>query len=398
MHTYSIQQRFFSLFSILWLVVTGCIRFPPPNRGAEYTVRLVEVTSESFTLPLGIEHAGDGSGRLFIVEKGGLIRIISGGEVLAEPFLDIRDLVSNGSEQGLLGLAFHPQYADNGFFYVDYTDVQGDTQIVRYTVSADPNQADPNTAVTLFSVDQPYANHNGGQIAFGPDGYLYISLGDGGSGNDPNGFAQNTAEPLGALLRIEVLDDGTYAVPEDNPLLNDPNADQRIWAYGLRNPWRFSFDRDTGDLYIGDVGQNALEEIDFQPAGSAGGLNYGWRCMEGTRVNFEEPPCTTRPDELVPPITEYGRGDGISVTGGFVYRGSRYPQMQGVYFYADFGQGTIWSIRLLDTGQQTWSEPVVELDSGMAVSAFGQDENGELYLADFAGGKIWRITADPVNR
>ncbi len=410
MQEYSYRGRFFSLFMLIWLAAFGCIRFPPPARDAEYSIKLEEASSETFTLPVGVENAGDGSGRLFVLEKGGLIRIIDNGQVLAEPFLDISDLVSGENEQGLLGLAFHPEYADNGFFYIDYTDLQGKTNIVRFNVSDNPNLADPASAITLFTVDQPYANHNGGQIAFGPDGYLYISLGDGGSANDPNGNAQNTTEPLGSILRIEVPGGGaggvangsatgdTYTIPTDNPLVDDPNADARIWAYGLRNPWRFSFDRETGDLYIGDVGQNHLEEVDFQPAGSTGGMNYGWRCMEGTRVNFEEPPCTTKPDELIAPIAEYGRDEGISITGGYVYRGSLYPQIQGLYFYADFGSGTLWSIRMVDTERRTWSEPIAELDTGLSVSSFGQGEDGELYLVDYAGGKIWHLTADPVSQ
>ena len=374
----------------------GCIRFPPPNADFEYQLNADTIVARGFTQPVGIVHAGDGSGRLFILEQGGLIKIISHGEVLAEPFLDISSSVSTGSEQGLLGLAFHPDYKTNGYFYIDYTDTQGDTQIVRYSVSGDPNAADPASAVTLFSVDQPYANHNGGQLAFGPDGYLYIGLGDGGSANDPQANAQNLSTPLGKILRIEVLDNGSYAIPESNPFAEQQGADGRIWAWGLRNPWRFSFDTKTDDLYIADVGQNRWEEIDFQIAGSAGGINYGWRCMEGMHLNIEEAPCTTTPDQLSAPIAEYSHSEGISVSGGYVYRGSQYPQLSGAYFYADYGSGQIWSIRLEDREPQTWSQPRFELNSGFNISSFGQDEAGEIYLADYSGGTIRRITAETV--
>jgi glucose/arabinose dehydrogenase len=398
MNALQVKHSFFSIFLVTGLFLFGCIRFPPPAPGDEYRLDIDEVVAGGFAKPLGIESPPDDTNRLFIVEQGGVIRIIDDGQVLPEPFLDIRGLVSGANEQGLLGLAFHPDYAANGFFFINYTDEQGSTVVARYTVSVDDaNRADPASAVTLFTVAQPFANHNGGQLAFGPDGYLYIGLGDGGSQNDPNGYAQNLNEPLGSILRIAVQDDGSYQAPADNPFVNTPGADARIWAYGLRNPWRFSFDRQTGDLYIADVGQSHLEEIDFQPAGSTGGENYGWRCMEGTRVNFDEPPCATQPDTLTGPVAEYGRSEGISVTGGYVYRGGQYANIQGVYFYADFGSGTIWSIRLLDAELQTWSEPQRELSTRLSISTFGQDENGELYLADLSGGTIRRVRALPVT-
>jgi glucose/arabinose dehydrogenase len=391
-----VQQRFIALFALAWLVVVGCIRFPPPTADSEYELNVDMIVAEGFRQPVGITHAGDGSGRLFVIEQDGLIKIIEDGEVLPEPFLDIQGNVSTGSEQGLLGLAFHPDYESNGFFFIHYTDRQGDTQIVRYSVSSNPNAADPASVVMLFSVDQPYGNHNGGQLAFGPDGYLYIGLGDGGSANDPQSNAQNLATPLGAILRIEVLDDGSYAIPDSNPFVDEQGADGRIWAWGLRNPWRFSFDSDTGDLYIGDVGQNRWEEINFQISDSGGGLNYGWRCMEGAHLNIEEPPCTTAAGDLTAPIVEYSHSDGISVNGGYVYRGSRYPQLDGAYFYGDYGSGRVWSIRLKDRVTQTWSQPRFELDSGVNISSFGQDEAGEIYLVDYSGGTIRRIRAVPV--
>jgi glucose/arabinose dehydrogenase len=257
--------------------------------------------------------------------------------------------------------------------------------------------ANPESGVVQFTIKQPYRNHNGGEIAFGPDGYLYIAMGDGGSANDPQGNAQNLSSPLGAILRIDVHDDGTYSSPDSNPFVQKTAADTRIWAWGLRNPWRFSFDRQTGDLYIADVGQNRWEEIDFQIAGSAGGLNYGWRCMEGSHLNFNEPPCSTSPDELVNPVAEYGHSEGESVSGGYVYRGSLYPQIQGAYFYADFESGRVWSLRLRDRELMSWSVPRIELNTRLNISTFGEDESGELYLADYSGGTIHHITAVPVT-
>lgn len=362
-----------------------------------YTLDVSQIVASGFNLPVSIAHAGDGSNRLFIVEQGGLIRIIENGNVLEPPFLDLSGLVSRASEQGLLGLAFHPEYEDNGVFFVDYTDTQGNTQIVRYRVSDQPNRADPQSAVNVFSIQQPYANHNGGQIAFGPDGYLYIALGDGGSANDPQNNAQDRSTPLGAILRIDVNPDGSYSVPDSNPFVGQEDADERIWAWGLRNPWRFSFDSMHGDLYIADVGQNQWEEIDFQAANSSGGLNYGWRCLEGTHANITQPPCDD-PDytsQFIPPIAEYSHSLGQSVTGGYVYRGSRVPFLDGIYFYGDFASGRIWSIRLMDRQNFTWSEPKMELESGINISSFGEGEDGEIYVADYYGGHIRILAATP---
>jgi glucose/arabinose dehydrogenase len=306
-------------------------------------------------------------------------------------------MLSQRSEQGLLGLAFHPNYQDNGFFYVDYTDLQGNTQIVRYQVSDDPDQANASSAVVLFSFSQPYANHNGGQLAFGPDGFLYIGLGDGGSANDPQNNAQNLSTPLGTILRIDVKDDGSYTVPPTNPFIGQENADERIWAWGLRNPWRFSFDRQTGDLYIADVGQNQWEEIDFQSADSAGGLNYGWRCMEATHQNISQTPCSDPgyADQFIGPVAEYSHQMGQSITGGYVYRGNDFPFLNGIYFYGDFSSGRIWSIQLQDRQSQTWSEAQLELETGINISSFGEDENGEIFLADYYGGTIRQLAAEP---
>ena len=361
----------------------------PKNYDAQQPTpyRLVEVAS-GFSRPLYLTHAGDGSGRLFVVEQSGKIKIVEDGQVLPEPFLDVSDVISpealgNGyTERGLLGLAFHPDYAENGLFFIDYTDHDGHTVIARYRVSADdPNRADPESAEPILYVVQPYANHNGGQLAFGPDGYLYISLGDGGSGGDPEGNGQNLGTLLGALLRLDVdtpSGEG-YAVPEDNPFVEREDARPEIWAWGLRNVWRFSFDRATGDLYMADVGQNKWEEIDFQPAESSGGENYGWNAYEGTHPYSGEAPAS----EVVMPILEYGHENGwCSVTGGYVYRGEALPGLRGYYLYSDWCTGTIWAAWRDANGD--W-QSTISLESGRQVSSFGEDEAGELYLVDYAG-------------
>jgi glucose/arabinose dehydrogenase len=326
--------------------------------------------------PVGLQYANDNSGRLFIIEKVGRIRILQDGNLLGPAFLDISDRVgSGGSEQGLLGLAFHPHYAENGFFFVNYTDKNGNTVIARYQVTADSNVADPNSEVVLLNVDQPFQNHNGGMLAFGPDGYLYAGLGDGGSGGDPFGNAQNLNTFLGKILRLDVDSAQPYAIPPDNPFGNE------IWAYGLRNPWRFSFDHLTGDLYIGDVGQNSWEEIDFVPAGTPGGMNFGWNIMEGTHPYKGGPQ-----DGLVPPVAEYGHSQGrCSVTGGYVYRGTM-PEWNGVYFYGDYCSGTVWGLIHSDGG---WQNQLL-YETGASISSFGQDPAGEVYLIDY-GGRILRL-------
>jgi glucose/arabinose dehydrogenase len=342
------------------------------------------IIASGFTNPVQVTHAGDGSNRLFVVEQPGTIRIIQEGTVLPIPFLDLTALTVDVGERGLLGLVFHPDYATNGFLYVNYTQASGgDTVVARYTVSSsDPNSADPGSALTVLTVEQPFANHNGGQLAFGPDGYLYIGMGDGGSGGDPQGHGQDPTTLLGALLRIDVDGDESYTIPPDNPYVDAPGRDE-IWAIGLRNPWRFSFDRSTGDLYIGDVGQNAWEEISFQAAGTPGGLNFGWNCLEGTHPYAWEPACETV--TLTGPIAEYDHSQGRSVTGGFVYRGTDYPALIGRYVYGDFVSGRIWS---LDTGDLTSVTPVLELDTSLNISSFGEDERGELYVVDRSGGTI----------
>lgn len=359
-----------------------------PRTAAAQAIAL-ETIASGLPTPVGVVHAGDASGRLFIVLQEGLIAIHDGVRLLPTPFLDVGALVSCCGEGGLLGLAFHPDYADNGLFYINYTDDSGDTVVARYQVSAAPDLADPASASIVLTVAQPFANHNGGQIAFGPDGFLYIGLGDGGSGGDPGDRAQDLSELLGKLLRIDVDGGAPYAVPPDNPFVGVPGARPEIWAYGLRNPWRFSFDRRTGELFIGDVGQSDREEIDLQPAGGPGGENYGWRLMEGS-LCFD-PPVDCNDGSLFLPILEYSHLEGdCSVTGGFRYRGAGYPQMLGLYFYADFCSGRIWAAS--EQGGGTWSTTEV-LNTTDLFTTFGEDEAGELYIAGQSGGSgiVYRI-------
>jgi hypothetical protein len=358
-----------------------------PKAQAGHNIRLEPILS-GLVNPVAIAHAGDGSGRLFITEQGGRILIYDGSELLPAPFLDISALLSTGGERGLLSVAFHPNYESNGHFFVNYTNTSGNTVIARYSVSNDPNLADPASALAVLTIAQPYSNHNGGQLQFGPDGYLYIGMGDGGGAGDPNNYAQNPNSLLGKMLRIDVDGDVPYAVPPDNPFISDEQARDEIWALGLRNPWRFSFDRATGDLFIGDVGQYSWEEIDYQPAGSTGGENYGWRLMEGN--NCFNPSTNCDDGSLTLPVLEYGHDLGCSVTGGYRYRGKDNPLLSGLYIYGDFCSGIIWGAR--PGGNGNWSAEEL-LDSDLNISAFGEDENGELYVAHraAAGGSIYRI-------
>lgn len=349
-----------------------------PGSTAE-NFQLVEVAS-GLTRPLYAAHAGDNSGRLFIVEQDGLIRILKDGQLNASPFLDVTHLVNrDGSEQGLLGLAFHPQFSENGQFFVNYTALDGDTVIARYTVSStDADLADASSASIILTVDDPYANHNAGQLAFGPDGYLYIGMGDGGSANDPQGNGQNPQAILGKMLRLDVDSEQPYSIPADNPFVSDSRFLPEIWAWGLRNPWRYSFDRATGDLYIADVGQNQWEEINFQPAGE-GGQNYGWNAFEAAHAFGQ---ASSTPENPTMPIAEYSHSDGCSVTGGYVYRGADLPAMQGMYMFADFCSGTLWGTQR--NASNEWETRVL-LNTGRVVSSFGEDEKGELYLIDYSG-------------
>lgn len=326
--------------------------------------------------PVGFAHAGDD--RLFILERSGRIRIYQAGVVKPEPFLDITDRVRGGGEQGLLGLAFHPQFTDNGNFYVNYTDSNGNTHIARFTTRDDnPDLADPNSEKQILFVEQPFPNHNGGALAFGPDGYLYIGLGDGGSGGDPRGNGQSLDTLLGKILRIDVDQGDPYTAPAGNPFTSRAGRPE-IWAFGLRNPWRFTFDHETGDLYIGDVGQNQYEEIDFQPASSSGGENYGWNILEGTEC-YGSNGCQT--EGLTPPVYTYAHVvGGCSVTGGVVYRGAALPEWQGIYLFGDYCSGIVGGLLPTANWQQAWLFP------GLGnISSFGEDSAGEIYLADISG-------------
>jgi glucose/arabinose dehydrogenase len=340
--------------------------------------------------PVGLANAGDGSGRLFVVEKRGRVVIVRDGAVQPTPLLDITPVVgSRGSEQGLLGLAFHPRFATNGQLFVYYTDQQGDVVVARYQVAPGaPDLVDAGSATTLLTVDEPYANHNGGSLAFGPDGFLYIGLGDGGSAGDPRGNGQNRGALLAKILRIDVDNGSPYAIPADNPFVGDAAARPEVWAYGLRNPWRFSFDRATGDLYIGDVGQNAWEWVNFQPAGARGGQNYGWNVVEGSHCY---PPGTRcDPSQFVRPVAEYDHSLGCSVTGGYVYRGPSFPSLQGVYFFGDYCSGRIWGLAHAEAGQ--WRQQEL-LKSSVRISSFGEDEAGEVYLLGLSDGTLYRLVA-----
>ena len=346
-----------------------------------------------FTNPIFIANAADGTGRLFVVEQRGIIRIISGGPVLPVPFLDISVKVLSGGEQGLLNVTFPPQFTAKQYFYVNYTRTPGgETVIARYRMTADPNVADPNSEEVLLVISQPFANHNGGMMAFSPvDGFLYIGMGDGGSGGDPNNFAQNITplpgrmELLGKLLRIDVESGvAPYAIPPTNPLL--AGIQSEIWARGLRNPWRFSFDRLTGDLYIGDVGQSTREEIDFRPSISKGNENYGWRIFEGS-LCFNRSAGCARPARYVRPVAQYTHDMGCSVTGGYVYRGTEFPDLNGTYFFADFCSGIVWGLRRGAGGFQNKQLAA----TGFTISTFGEGEDGSIYLADYVAGNIIKI-------
>lgn len=342
----------------------------------------------SLSRPTYLTHAGDE--RLFIVEQPGRIRIIQNGELVATPFLDIVDKVQDAAnEQGLLSVAFHPNYGENGRFFINYTRQDGATVIARYQVSDDPNVAIRDSEQVLLTIPQPYGNHNGGQLKFGPDGYLYVGMGDGGSADDPLGHGQNLETLLGAMLRLNVdfeNGDTLYGVPDSNPFVGVDEARNEIWAYGLRNPWRFSFDRATGDLYIADVGQNIYEEVSFQPADSSGGENYGWNIMEGFHC-FQQETCDQ--EGLVLPIFEYEHSQGCSVTGGYVYRGAAHPTLHGNYFFTDYCSGIVWA--LVPQADGTWASAQVA-NTGRNVASFGEDLNGELYILGHATGEVLRLT------
>ena len=347
----------------------------PDPAGASWNV-----VAEGFESPVDLQNAG--GERVYVVEQPGVIRIIEAGAILDTPFLDLRDRVgSEANEQGLLGLAFHPGFADNGWFFVNYTDLSGDTVISRFHAS-DPRQADAGSETVVLTYDQPYPNHNGGGLEFGPDGDLYIGSGDGGSGGDPEGRAQNPDSLLGKLLRIDIDGGEPYAIPPDNPYAAAGGRPE-IWALGLRNPWRFAFDPLTAGLFIGDVGQGEWEEIDYLPAGAVGGANFGWDFREGLHAFEGE-----APPGLIDPVVEYSHAEGgCSVTAGEVVRDPVLPAWRGVFLYADYCTGLIWGL-LQDAGGQFAS--TLLFSTGMQITSFGRGAAGEVYLLDRRGG-VYRL-------
>lgn len=358
-----------------------------PARG----IRLTRFTS-GLDKPVHLV-AAPGDDRLYVVEQPGRIRVVEkDGTLRREPFLDLTDRVgTNGSERGLLGLAFHPRYRENGFLYVDYTDRNGDTRVERYTARADRRSADPTTAHLVLQQDQPFANHNGGHVLFGPDGMLYVTFGDGGSGGDPGNRAQNLGTLLGKIVRLDVDHGDPYAIPRDNPFAGRPGARGEIWAWGLRNPWRIAFDPPSGLLYIADVGQNQWEEVDVSHA-NRGGLNYGWRLFEGTHDYKRE---RNEPRDLVRPQVEYPHSEGCSITGGVVYRGHRVRALAGAYLYADYCSGWLRSFR--EVAGRAAERHQWEVESPGQVTSFGADRDGEVYVVCHDGA-IYRIDPDEFSR
>jgi glucose/arabinose dehydrogenase len=395
------------LLSILWVVTVCAQAIAAPCKTTGTTIpdiKLVEIAG-GLTKPTAITHAGDGSGRLFVLQQKGLIRVIQNNALQAKPFLDIRDRVVNGGEKGLLGIAFHPRFEDNGRFYLNYTtDDNGLTTVIAEYRADKTGRVSADSERFLLKIKQPWGNHNGGQLAFGPDGYLYIAVGDGGSGNDPNNNGQNPATLLGTILRIDVdtrQSGKAYGIPADNPFVTHAvkykGARPEVWAFGLRNPWRFSFDRLTGELYAADVGQDDVEEIDLIEKGR----NYGWRIMEGPRCTPGVSRRCTKTG-LTLPIYSYTHETGRSITGGYVYRGKQIPELCGTYLYGDYVNQAIWGMRYQNgklikhkTLYQAKSLFSLALDyiqdKSLLVSTFGEDEAGEIYVAGYQGGRIYKI-------
>lgn len=367
----------------LALVMAACGTAGPTNGdgGSTPVDAIAEVVATGLAAPVHLAALPDDD-RLFVVEQAGRIRVIQGGQVLERPFLDIRDRVRSGGERGLLSIAFHPDYASNGRFFVDYTDAADSTRIEEYTVTADPNVGDPTSGRTLLTVQQPYGNHNGGLIAFGPAGHLWIGMGDGGSGGDPLGNGQNPATLLGAMLRIDVDGGEPYGIPSDNPFVDGDGGAPEVWSYGLRNPWRYSFD--GGHVYIADVGQNQWEEVNVARTDEPG-LNYGWAIMEGSHC-YQAGSCSET--GLTRPVHEYSHDAGCSITGGHVYRGSGLPDLEGHYFYGDYCRGWVRSFRY-DDGQATDHRSYDLGDLGSILS-FGRDAAGELYILT-GSGTVYRL-------
>lgn len=376
-------------FRPLQFFLTCCVMCCTLLSISAQSIKLVDYAT-GFSSPVDIAHCGDS--RLFIVEQGGKIWILDSlGKKSATPFLDIDPVVKSGGEQGLLGLAFHPNYQQNGYFFVNYIKNDGNTRVARYSRSAtDPQKADPTSEAVLFDVVQPYSNHNGGCIKFGPDSMLYVALGDGGSGGDPQNNGQKTNTLLGKISRVDVdgTELGNYSVPVDNPFVGNSAYRPEIWSLGWRNPWRFSFDRLTGDMWIADVGQGKLEEIDFEPKNTSG-RNYGWRCYEGSQT-YNTNGCQGA-GNYEKPVFEYANPSlGCSVTGGFRYRGSKYPALQGLYIFADYCSGRWWSVKSNTNG--TFTGKVMADLADYQYSSFGEDAKGELYVALLGSGRIQRVT------
>jgi glucose/arabinose dehydrogenase len=389
------------------LAVAGCAPAVPvtPSRGSAAestapaqtpttpsrtpTLPLEPTTIRGFDHPTAIVSPDDGSGRIFVTDEPGVIRVVRDGVLLPTPALDIRSRVgsTNTDEDGLLGLAFPPDFAAKQYAYIYFTDANNTSRFFRIHVSAaDPDAFDPSGMQLILSVPQPYANHKGGQLAFGPDGYLYIGLGDGGSERDPGNRGQGLSTLLGKILRIDVESNPTasgYSIPADNPFVSRAGARPEIWAYGLRNPWRFSFDPANGDLWIGDVGQDLWEEIDRVADGTPGGMNFGWSLYEGDHL-FK---ATSKHPGFTWPIAEYSHSEGIAVIGGYVYRGKAYPAMQGLYVFGDYGSGKVWTLRQVNGA---WVRSTA-LSTPYRISTFGTDGDGELWLADWSAGTIVRV-------
>ena len=385
-------SRMIALGLLTLLALAGCTSDTSNNGPGTSGVRL-ETVASGLDFPLFLTAPPGDNARLFVVEKTGRIRIVKNGSLLITPFLDLSAKVSNGSEQGLLGLAFHPDYATNGRFVVNYTNTSGDTRVAVYRVTANADVADPASEQVILAIDQPFSNHNGGMVVFGPDRKLYVGMGDGGSGGDPQGNGQNRSVLLGKILRLEVSGTGQASVPADNPFVGQAGVRPEIWSYGVRNPWRFSFDRLTRDLYIADVGQNAHEEIDASTSATqfGRGLNYGWNRMEGAACFSPSSNCDQ--SGLTLPVLDYTHSDGCSVTGGYVYRGDAVPAIKGLYFYADYCQGWVRSFKL-SGGSATEQHDWTELRPGGQITSFGEDARGELYVM-ISSGRVFRFAARP---
>ena len=381
----------------LLVLATACNSFlnapapPPPPPGSPALARV-----GTFDSPVYVTAPPGDTGRLFVVEVGGAVQVLHHDSIQTRPFLDLRTKISSGGERGLLSLAFHPQYASNGRFYVYFTDLNGDLRIVRYTVSSDPDSADPATADTVLKIAHPgQANHNGGQLQFGPDGMLYIGVGDGGGGGDPNGNGQNPHALLAKLLRVDVNGASGYAIPADNPFADGVSGAPEVWSGGLRNPWRFSFDRSTGDLYIADVGQDTWEEVDVASSTSGRGraVNYGWNIMEASHCYPHDANEACTKTGLTSPVLEYLHAFGsCSITGGYVYRGTRVSLLAGYYLFADYCSGMVHAFKYTGSGISNPLDLTQVISPGSAVSSFGQDPKGDVYVMSL-NGQVYRIVA-----